>query len=112
MSDIAAKRAAFRKLHDSFFVLPNATNAGEARRLAGLGRMLFPEERAPKLNEKIRAHWADHDDRTQTAGPFEHRGGAHRCCRQPFRPRPDTNSKFVSLKFKSKDRSEPKPPAC
>lgn len=37
MADIAARRAAFRKLHDSFFILPNATNAGEATRLSGLG---------------------------------------------------------------------------
>lgn len=37
MADIAARRAAFRKLHHSFFILPNAANAGEAKRLAGLG---------------------------------------------------------------------------
>lgn len=37
MTDIATRRAAFRKLHDSFFVLPNAANAGEAKALADLG---------------------------------------------------------------------------
>ncbi|MFD2249566.1 2-methylisocitrate lyase-like PEP mutase family enzyme [Pseudochelatococcus lubricantis] len=37
MSDIASKRAAFKKLHDSFFVIPNAANAGEAKHLAELG---------------------------------------------------------------------------
>lgn len=37
MTDIAARRAAFRKLHDGFFVLPNAANAGEAKALAELG---------------------------------------------------------------------------
>lgn len=37
MADIATRRAGFRKLHDSFFVIPNAANAGEAKRLAALG---------------------------------------------------------------------------
>lgn len=37
MANIAARRVAFRKLHENFFILPNATNAGEARRLAELG---------------------------------------------------------------------------
>lgn len=34
---LAEKAAAFRALHDSFFILPNAANAGEAKRLAALG---------------------------------------------------------------------------
>lgn len=37
MATAAERRAAFRKLHDSFFVMPNAVTAGEAKRLAGLG---------------------------------------------------------------------------
>jgi 2-methylisocitrate lyase-like PEP mutase family enzyme len=37
MKDIAARRAAFRKLHDGFFTLPNAVNAGEVRKLQSLG---------------------------------------------------------------------------
>lgn len=37
MTDTATKRAAFRKLHENFFVIPNATKAGEARRLEELG---------------------------------------------------------------------------
>lgn len=37
MTDIAARREAFRNLHDSFFVLPNAVTAGEAKVLEGLG---------------------------------------------------------------------------
>ena len=37
MTDIAAARATFRKLHDDFFTLPNAVSVGEARKLAELG---------------------------------------------------------------------------
>jgi 2-methylisocitrate lyase-like PEP mutase family enzyme len=37
MSDIASRRVAFRKLHEDFFVIPNAADAGEARKLADLG---------------------------------------------------------------------------
>lgn len=37
MTDTAARRMTFRKLHDNFFVLPNAANAGEAKALADLG---------------------------------------------------------------------------
>lgn len=37
MTDASTKRAAFRKLHESFFVLPNAANAGEAKALEQLG---------------------------------------------------------------------------
>lgn len=37
MRDTAAARAAFRKLHDHFFTLPNAVSVGEARKLADLG---------------------------------------------------------------------------
>lgn len=37
MTDTATKRAAFRKLHENFFVIPNAANAGEAKRLEELG---------------------------------------------------------------------------
>lgn len=37
MPDLASKRAAFRKLHEDFFIIPNAANAGEARCLADLG---------------------------------------------------------------------------
>lgn len=37
MKDIAAARAAVRKLHDDFFVLPNAVSVGEARELERLG---------------------------------------------------------------------------
>lgn len=36
MTDIATRRAASRKLYDNFFVLPNATDAGEAKTLADL----------------------------------------------------------------------------
>jgi len=37
MTDIPTRRAAFRKLHENFFILPNAVNAGEANALAELG---------------------------------------------------------------------------
>jgi len=37
MTNDTAKGAAFRKLHDSFFILPNAANAGEAKALEELG---------------------------------------------------------------------------
>ncbi len=37
MTDATAKRAAFRKLHDNFFVLPNAASAGEAKALKKFG---------------------------------------------------------------------------
>ncbi|WP_431822362.1 isocitrate lyase/PEP mutase family protein [Burkholderia sp. F1] len=37
MTDSTAKRAAFRELHDSFFVLPNASTAGEAKALERAG---------------------------------------------------------------------------
>lgn len=37
MNDIATRRAGFRDLHADFFVLPNAVNAGEVRKLASLG---------------------------------------------------------------------------
>lgn len=37
MTDATIKRTAFRKLHDSFFVLPNAATAGEAKALEKLG---------------------------------------------------------------------------
>lgn len=37
MIDAATRRAAFRKLHDGFFVLPNAVTAGEARALEKAG---------------------------------------------------------------------------
>jgi 2-methylisocitrate lyase-like PEP mutase family enzyme len=37
VTKISSARAAFRKLHDSFFMLPNAVNVGEARMLADLG---------------------------------------------------------------------------
>lgn len=38
MADIASRRAAFRKLHESgFFIIPNAWDAGSATRLAALG---------------------------------------------------------------------------
>jgi 2-methylisocitrate lyase-like PEP mutase family enzyme len=37
VTDKAAARAAFRKLHDDFFTLPNAVSVGEARKLADLG---------------------------------------------------------------------------
>lgn len=37
MIDAAVKRTAFRKLHDNFFILPNAANAGEAKALEKLG---------------------------------------------------------------------------
>jgi 2-methylisocitrate lyase-like PEP mutase family enzyme len=34
---MATARAAFRKLHDDFFTLPNAVSIGEARKLGELG---------------------------------------------------------------------------
>jgi 2-methylisocitrate lyase-like PEP mutase family enzyme len=37
MQDIAARRAAFRRLHDYFFMLPNVVNTGEVRKLQSLG---------------------------------------------------------------------------
>jgi 2-methylisocitrate lyase-like PEP mutase family enzyme len=37
MTKITSARAAFRKLHDNFFMLPNAVSIGEARKLADLG---------------------------------------------------------------------------
>jgi 2-methylisocitrate lyase-like PEP mutase family enzyme len=37
MQDIAARRAGFKKLHDAFFTLPNAVNAGEVLKLESLG---------------------------------------------------------------------------
>jgi 2-methylisocitrate lyase-like PEP mutase family enzyme len=37
VTDIAATRVRFRKLHDDFFTIPNAVSVGEARKLADLG---------------------------------------------------------------------------
>lgn len=37
MTDFSERRAAFRKLHDGFFTLPNAANASEAKELEKLG---------------------------------------------------------------------------
>ncbi|MDD2870249.1 oxaloacetate decarboxylase [Neomegalonema sp.] len=37
MTDIASRRAAFRKMHEAFFILPNAVDAGEAKALRALG---------------------------------------------------------------------------
>jgi 2-methylisocitrate lyase-like PEP mutase family enzyme len=38
MIDIAARRTAFKGLHDAFFTLPNAVNAGEVLKLQSLGK--------------------------------------------------------------------------
>jgi 2-methylisocitrate lyase-like PEP mutase family enzyme len=37
MTDIAARRTAFKGLHEAFFTLPNAVNAGEVLKLQALG---------------------------------------------------------------------------
>jgi len=48
MTDIPTRRAAFRKLHENFFILPNAVNAGEANALAELGFSAIVKTLAPK----------------------------------------------------------------